>query len=168
MKRTFLMTNPDPNHTLTHYTKLLAEALGVEPSQILFQAPSTGEVFKAPPPDGPNNHTTYDDIPDPYAWMEHHLREAAYHITLVQLYREYGHAGNDVVLNANLQKEVLDQAVQLVGFISEQWDDVWSYSQAYYEMVAEVESEEAEETTDQGDGLEGWSHGGMDWPGEDE
>jgi hypothetical protein len=159
------MTDPNLNHTLTHYTKILAEALGVEQSQISFQDLSTGEVFKAPPPDGPNNHTTYDDIPDPYSWMDKHLREAAYHITLVQLYREYGHAGNDVVLNGELQQEVLDQATQLVGFVSEQWDSVWANSQAYYEMVAEVE---AEATAEESDDMDGWSHGGMDWPGEDE
>lgn len=160
------MTDPNLNHTLTHYTKVLAEALGVEETQISFQDLQTGEIFRAPPPDTPNNHTTYDDIPDPYSWMEKHLREAASHITLVQLYREYGHAGNDVVLNNQLQQEVLDQAIQLVGFVSEQWDEVWSYSQAYYEMIAEAEANGSGDGD--GDGKEVWYEGGIDWPEEDE
>ena len=160
-------TMPDSDYgpALNHYRNQLAEAWGVKAEDIelfLIEPGDSGAGASYPP------KTTFTS---PYDWMDENLREAASRLAMVQLYAEYGEYGQEVVAEQSLVSEVLDQAVQIVAFTSEHWDEVYSWVLGYNDAMEEIWGDEGGED---GDGDEGeeldvteWEKGGMDWPEED-
>lgn len=145
----------DYGDALNHYRRELAKAYGLPEERVILRVFQNIEDVDAI--GAGNLHIQY---PDPYDWMDENLREAAGRLTMVQLYAEYGEYGKDVACDPGLTKEVLDQACQIVAFIAEHWDEVYSWVMGYQDALDEIDDGELDATE--------WDRGGMDWPDGDD